>query len=401
MDPDESGRSLRALRERVEHIASANAAGGEDTLLDAFQLVVDSEAARSPEDSDPRSYLERLPDVVADHLSVSTRSRVPGGSLVHRAVNAATRRQSEALLHEMQHLAHEVKSRLVELAAVDSAPMGEKMESLRLEFDALAWSLSELEKDLSTVSVRLESLEERVERLETVNADRGFRPWFSAQDFDDAFRGGRNVILDRYHDLADILADAGGPIVDLGCGRGELLELLQVRDVEAWGVEVVPELVEYCQSIHLDVRLGDARSALESVADGSLGGVALIQVVEHLTPQNLVELIPIVLRKLRAGGLAVAETVNARSLFAFVHSFYIDPTHTNPIHPDYLAFLFRKAGFGEVEIQYRSQVPDRDQLQAPGPDGLGSQTLAELAQIIERLNGVLYAPQDYAVLARR
>ena len=125
----------------------------------------------------------------------------------------------------------------------------------------------------------------------------------------------------------------------------------------------------------------------------------LVQVAEHLTAPQLVEVIALAADKLRPGGLLVAETINPASFYVYGHALYLDPTHSTPIHPLYLSFLCQEAGFASVEVQYRSQPPVDEQL-AP-VDGDDAALVDGVNRTIARLNELLFGPQDYAVLATR
>ena len=278
---------------------------------------------------------------------------------------------------------------------------GTGLARLTSQLDLVHHSILSVSRQLSRLRSRLESLESRLDRSESGRSGKLFEPWFSSQDFAEEFRGSRDSMLLRYADLAQLLASTGGPVVDLGCGRGELVELLASLHIEARGVEVLPELVEYCRSIFLDVRLSDAREALEGADDASLGGIAMIQVVEHLSPQELVELVPLLLRKLRPGGLVVAETVNPGSPYVFAHSFYVDPTHVNPIPADYLRFLFLRAGFSDVRIDWRSPVPESDRIQLVDSPQASDDLREQVNAGFLLLNQTLFGPQDYALVATR
>jgi predicted SAM-dependent methyltransferase len=134
---------------------------------------------------------------------------------------------------------------------------------------------------------------------------------------------------------------------------------------------------------------------LGSVADGTLGGIVLIQVVEHLTPQEVVDLVALAYEKLRPQGRILVETVNPQSLYVFAHSLYVDPTHARPVHPAYLDFLFRQAGYSHVEIHWRSAINDSERLhEAAEDDGAFNAN-------IRRLNDLVFGPQDYAIIALR
>ncbi len=111
------------------------------------------------------------------------------------------------------------------------------------------------------------------------------------------------------------------------------------------------------------------------------------------------ELIALAADKLRPGGLLVAETINPASLYVYGHALYLDPTHTTPIHPLYLSFLCQEAGFASVEVQHRSFPPDGRE--AAGRDRVRRRLVDGVNRTIERLNDLLFGPQDYAVLATR
>jgi len=149
----------------------------------------------------------------------------------------------------------------------------------------------------------------------------------------------------------------------------------------------------------LTVEEGDALEELSAQDAASVSVLVLIQVVEHLAPQQLVELIALAADKLRPGGLLVAETINPASLYVYGHALYLDPTHTTPIHPLYLSFLCQEAGFAAVDVQHRSVPPTSEQL--PPVTGTDAELVDGVNRTIARLNDLLFGPQDYVVLATR
>ncbi|MGI8420768.1 MAG: class I SAM-dependent methyltransferase, partial [Gaiellaceae bacterium] len=171
-----------------------------------------------------------------------------------------------------------------------------------------------------------------------------------------------------------------GPVLDVGCGRGELLGLLREAGVEARGVDADADMVAYARGEGLEVEQADLIAHLESLADGSLGAVVAAQVVEHLPPPALLRFLELGRAKLRPGGLLVAETINPLSPLA-LRNYFADLTHAQPLVPETLALLARSAGFAEAEIRY---------LNAPPP----------LEGADPRLNEILFAPLDYAIVAR-
>lgn len=161
--------------------------------------------------------------------------------------------------------------------------------------------------------------------------------------FEELFRGPESLIRERLEAYLPLLADHA-PVVDLGCGRGELLDLLAERGVEAWGVDADPEVAAAPLAKGHRVEVADACAALRLVAPSSLGAVFSSQFIEHVDPSTLAELIGVARRALRGGGRFIAETVNPHSIAAF-KTFWLDPTHQKPLFPETVLLLCRAAGF--------------------------------------------------------
>jgi SAM-dependent methyltransferase len=218
--------------------------------------------------------------------------------------------------------------------------------------------------------------------------------------FENRFRGSAEEVRERLASYASLFAGLA-PVVDLGCGRGEFLETLREKGIEARGVEGNVHLARECRLKGLDVTRGDLLAFLRAEPDGSLGGVFAAQVAEHLPPAVLEQVLREAHRVLRAGGLLVLETVNPRSVVGFLEVYNRDLTHQRPLHPDTLSFLAAACGFTDTRIELRSPVDPAARLQAVPTDGLPPRAAAALNENIERLNGLLYGPQEYALLARR
>jgi O-antigen chain-terminating methyltransferase len=153
-------------------------------------------------------------------------------------------------------------------------------------------------------------------------------------------------------------------------------------------------MAAYAQGEGLAVVQADALAHLAALPDGSLGGIFASQLVEHLPPAVLFRLLELAVAKLRPGGLFVAETINPLSPLA-LRNYFADLTHAQPVVPETLELLARQAGFAEVETRYLNE-PER-RLEVPAEGAAGDTVAAENAR---RLNEVVFAPLDYAVLAR-
>ena len=217
--------------------------------------------------------------------------------------------------------------------------------------------------------------------------------------FEDQFRGAPEDIAARQAGYVELFAGASD-VIDIGCGRGEFLALLQARGVRARGIDVNESMVEVCVQQGLDATKADALEYLRAQPPASLGGLIAAQVVEHLDPAYLTGLLDAAYAALRPGAPIVLETINPACWFAFFESYVRDITHVRPLHPDTLKFLLQVSGFSGVEIRYQAPYPEHDKLQRVAPAALG--TAAEtLNANVDKLNSLLFTYLDYAAIGAR
>jgi 2-polyprenyl-3-methyl-5-hydroxy-6-metoxy-1,4-benzoquinol methylase len=206
--------------------------------------------------------------------------------------------------------------------------------------------------------------------------------------FESRMRGSVEAIRERQRRYVGDFRDHA-PVLDIGCGRGELLGLLREAGVDARGIDADADMVAYARGEGLDVEQADLIAYLQQLDDESLGGVFMGQVVEHLPPATLVEALRLAAVKLRPGGLLVAETINPLSPLA-LRSYFADLTHAQPLVPETLELLARQSGFAETEVRFLNEPADR----LTEPDD------PVIAANVRRLNDLLFAPLDYALVAR-
>jgi SAM-dependent methyltransferase len=222
--------------------------------------------------------------------------------------------------------------------------------------------------------------------------------------FEDRFRGTTEDIRARLTSYLPLFSTAAD-VLDVGCGRGELLELFRQHGVTARGIDTNPAMVDECRSRGLDVERADALSFLEAREDASLGGLSAIQVVEHLEPAYLVRVLELAYQKLRPGAPLVLETINPACWMAFFETYLRDLTHARPLHPDTLRYLVQASGFASVNIEYRQPVMDADRLDRVSASAADTEAMAAIAAAVnahaDKLNARLFSSMDYAVIARR
>ena len=372
-------------------------------------------------------------------ISAKVRQRL----LQPRETAAEALRRSEASLRRIEELEQQVaslqrRSLDVELVGVEVHAATVNLELLKGEVNAVERTLEDLgmaiapATGLAGAGVRLSELRERVNGL-----DRRLRAAISATlsqpsqpsppgagaagesqpagrteaaasapesalfdyvAFERRFRGDPQAITAQMSErYLDLLAE-NAPVIDVGCGRGELVELLRQREVEAIGVDTDPSMVAEARDRGLDVRLVDGGSFLRGLEPGSVGSIIATHVVEHIDLDALVELLELAATRLRPGGVLIAETPNPASLIVLGNSYILDPTHVRPLHPSLLAFLCEGAGFRDVRLRFYEpatgyHLPKITDPQAPP-------WVKQVNDAFSKLNEVLFGPQEYAVIAR-
>jgi O-antigen chain-terminating methyltransferase len=278
-------------------------------------------------------------------------------------------------------------------------------------FKSMEWRVDKLAAEAEDAGILMKTFIRLREKLDSLLAvlEKGERPspadvralvapledWRYA-GFENRFRGTEDEIRRQQARYVPYFP-AGGKVLDLGCGRGEFLELLRERGIAAEGVDLNSQMADICLDKGLLCERKDILEKLAEQDNDSLGGVFSSQVVEHLPPDYLRSLVQVAHLKLAPGGALVLETVNPTSVFALVQIYFLDLSHKKPLHPQALKFLVESAGFTDVEVLFSEPLKE-ERLQAlPGAD----ETSAILNADIDALNRLLFAPPNYAVVARR
>lgn len=253
----------------------------------------------------------------------------------------------------------------------------ERLEKLKAELEARLNGLQESGGDARPAAARAKAAPERA-RLDKLFAK-----------FADEFRGPREEVKERLRFYLPFLKGAGvkKDVLDLGCGRGEWLELLKEEGVEARGVETNGALVEEARALRLRVTEEDALERLRKLEDESLSALTGFHFIEHLRFESLVLLLDEAARVLRPGGLILFETPNPKNLTVGACNFYSDPTHSRPLFPETVRFVLENCGFADVRVEYVN-----------APAGSPFKDESEGARA---LDGWFYGPRDFAVIGRK
>lgn len=363
------------------------------------------ELQKSLQTSDPLSSLET-------GSSVSKKLRKKSG----KSPVAPALQEFQRVLTDNLTLSQELSTSLIELAelntelmdardkewdALGSNHVGQIFKSLEWRVDKLRASYEDatlLMKDFIVLKEQLKRLTATLEKEELPSVgqvDAVIQPLedFTYTGFENRFRGTESEVKTQQKSYLPYF-QTGNLVLDLGCGRGEFLELLGENGVEAEGIDSNEQMIAVCREKGLSCRKTDIVAGLSEYKDGSLGGIFSSQVVEHLSPAYLKRLIELAYFKLAPHGCMVLETLNPTSVFSLVQVYFLDLSHQQPIHPHALQFLLENAGFEDVTISFSSPLEEEKLQTLPTVD----ESTQVQNQNWDKLNQLLFAPVNYAAI---
>jgi O-antigen chain-terminating methyltransferase len=175
-------------------------------------------------------------------------------------------------------------------------------------------------------------------------------------------------------------------VLDIGCGRGEFLELMREAGVAAHGIDLSRESVDLCRQKGFEADVADLFAYLADLPETSLDGIFSAQVVEHLPPERLPDMIRLAASRLQRDGVLAIETPNPECLAIFATHFYLDPTHTRPVPHALLAFYMEEYGLGGIEVHRLSPAIE---------------SMPALAALPEDFREAFFGGLDYAIVGRK
>ena len=252
------------------------------------------------------------------------------------------------------------------------------LERIRLEYERLIFS------ELRTIRQRAQVTAASAAPATPVAAG-PVPPAFDYGRFAERFRGSEEYVKSGQQFYLPYFA-ACRNVLDIGCGRGEFLEMMQAAGIPAKGIDLSEESVATCSHKGLEAETADLFAWLANCPEASLDGIFCSQVVEHLPPDRLPEMIKLCASRLSRGGVLAIETPNPECLAIFATHFYLDPTHQRPVPHPLLAFYLEEFGMGNIEVRKLSPAVE---------------TMPSLASLPEDFRDSFFGGLDYAILARK
>lgn len=333
------------------------------------------------------------------------------GTLAERqaVLDAAQAREAQGVGRALNQASEKFEQQIAALEKqLADSPDSASYEALKSEHAATSLRLVTTETRLAHVQQAVQAQDARIEALDRQlqiliakdqshqDAAKVLDPLYA--DFENAFRGDRALVRLRSKPYLGWVSEGGAgtaeaPVLDIGCGRGEWLELLRDHGLVGKGIDLNSVFIGACRELDLDVIEGDAIATLRAMPDDSVGAITSMHLVEHLPFEAVIALLDEAKRVIRPGGVIVLETPNPENLSVATHTFYFDPTHRNPLPPEALRWIVQARGFQDARIERLKEARD---INAPDllPDSVPS------ASSINFILKTLHAAPDYAIVAR-
>ena len=384
MESSELVAILREVREKVRARHPQGTAPGQIPLPDLLPLVHARDAALGKVASigtvNPRpagvvnAVIQGLKRLVARILDWHVREQVTFNRQLVECINSTI----EAL-NENNRAINQLAGLVADLSKHWAAWRGEweeKLEQIRTESERLIHTELRLVRQRTALAPALAP--------PAKTADRCPAP-FDYGRFTERFRGteeyvrtGQSVYLPYFVGRKNVL--------DLGCGRGEFLEMMRSAGVGSRGIDVNPECVARCRQKGLAAEAADLFAYMNEQPEATFDGIFCAQVVEHLPPERVPEMIRLAASRLVVGGVLAIETPNPECLAIFATHFYLDPAHARPIPYPLLVFYLEEFGIGRIEVRQLSPAAD---------------TVPSLASLPADFREAFFGGLDYVVIGRK
>ncbi|MCK5055915.1 MAG: class I SAM-dependent methyltransferase [Candidatus Aminicenantes bacterium] len=281
-------------------------------------------------------------------------------------------------------------------------------------FKSLEWKIEKLQAEYSNVKTLLinfitleASLQKLIDSIERKNLDKEAAlkelkeikdqlSVYQYSDFEQRFRGDEQEVKEKLRRYIPIFSEADD-ILDIGCGRGEFIELLLQEGKRAVGIDISESMLKRAEEKGIKGKKFAALEYLRHQENNSIGGIFSAQVIEHLAPEYLRDVVRESFRTLKQDGPIVLETINPLSLFALSNIYFLDVSHRKPLHPEYMRYLLESSGFSDVKIIYSGEL-NEEKLVEIAPN---NPTAREFNINVDKLNKILFSSPVYAVSGKK
>lgn len=277
-------------------------------------------------------------------------------------------------------------------------------------FKSIEWKIEKLQAEYSNVKTLLinfitleASLQKLIDSIEkkTVGSETALKELkeikdqlsvYQYSDFEQRFRGDEQAVKEKLSRYIPVFSQVDD-ILDIGCGRGEFIELLMHEGKKAVGIDISESMLKRAAEKGIKAEKFAALEYLRQQHDNSVGGIFSAQVIEHLTPEYLRDMVRESFRVLKPDAPILLETINPLSLFALSNIYFLDASHHKPLHPEYMRYLLESSGFSDVKIIYTDEL-NEEKLVEIGPENPAAR---EFNTNVDKLNKILFSSPVYAV----
>jgi O-antigen chain-terminating methyltransferase len=289
----------------------------------------------------------------------------------------------ESRFRDALHAQHNNFTASLERSSIDiQKHLWADLERIRLEYERLIFS------ELRTIRQRAQVKEPSRTSPATGEpsaAGHPAPPPFDYGRFAERFRGSEEYVKRGQQFYRPHFAQCRN-VLDIGCGRGEFLEMMREAGVPARGIDLSEESVALCRDKGLEAESADLYMYLADLPEASLDGIFCSQVVEHLPADRLPAMVKLCASRLTRNGVIAIETPNPECLAIFATHFYLDPTHTRPVPHALLAFYLEEFGVGNIEVHRLSPAVE---------------SMPSLASLPEDFRDAFFGGLDYSIMGRR
>lgn len=258
--------------------------------------------------------------------------------------------------------------------------------------------LEQIDQQLEELAQKLNQVYRSLKQLEYKTQVK-FPPDFDYSQFEDQFRGPEGLVAERQKVYLDYL-NQKLETLDIGCGRGEFLQLLQGQGFKARGIDSDKQMVERCRQKGLEVEQAEAVSYIERYP-GKLGNIFLSQIVEHMDYKDIYKVIKTCWEKMEPEAVILIETINPNSFYAQSRAYVIDPTHVSLVSPETISYTYQKVGFRNLKLIYKSPVPQEQRLsliEEKTGDKKIDGIISDLNKDLAKIDDIMFGNLEYAIM---